>query len=134
VPQYELGKSHLIEDGEDILFIGYGNGVGRALATKSLLSSKNPAVLDLRFVKPLDTKMLKELSSRFKKWYIFSDSAYKGGVASAILEFLQSNNIDEVKVESFEYKDEFIPHGSTAEVEEFLGIMPQQIAKKIDKI
>ena len=134
VPQYELGKSHLIEDGEDILFVGYGNGVGRALATKSLLSSKNPAVLDLRFVKPLDTKMLKELSTRFKKWYIFSDSAYKGGVASAILEFLQSNNIDGVKVESFEYKDEFIPHGSTAEVEEFLGIMPQQIAKKIDKI
>jgi 1-deoxy-D-xylulose-5-phosphate synthase len=133
VPSYELGVSHLLEDGKDILFIGYGNGVGRALETKKVLKNSNPAVLDLRFVKPIDTKMLQELSTRFKKWYIFSDSAYSGGVASAILEFLQSNGIKDIEIESFEYPDAFIPHGSTAEVEQFLGIMPQQIAKKIEK-
>jgi len=134
VPKYELGKSHLIEDGQDILFIGYGNGVGRAIKTKELLDKKlNPAILDLRFVKPLDKEALKELSKRFKKWYIFSDSAYLGGVASAILESLEDMDIKDVKIESFEYPDSFITHGNTAKVEQSLGIMPEQIATKIQK-
>jgi len=130
VPAFELGKSHLIEDGKDILFIGYGNGVGRAIETKKHLG-KDVAILDLRFVKPLDEEMLKNLSSKFKKWYIFSDSAYQGGVASAILEFLAKEQINDVSVESFEYPDKFIPHGKTADVEEWLGILPEQIAQRI---
>jgi len=130
VPKYELGKAHLIEDGEDILFIGYGNGVGRAIETKKILD-KNIAILDLRFVKPLDEQILKELSKRFKKWYVFSDSAFLGGVASAILEFLDRENIKNVEVVSFEYKDEFIPHGKTEDVERALGLLPEQIAKII---
>ena len=132
-PPFELGKSHLIEEGKDILFVGYGNGVGRAIETKKLLNNLNPAILDLRFVKPLDEVKLKELAKEYKRWYIFSDSAYKGGVASAILEFFNKESIDDVKLESFEYPDMFIPHGKTADVEEYLGIMPQQLAQKIAK-
>jgi len=132
VPNYELGKAHLIENGKDILFIGYGNGVGRAIETKKELKNLNPAILDLRFVKPLDKESLKELTNHYKKWYIFSDSVKMGGVASAILEFLEDENIKDVIVESFEYDDKFITHGKTADIEKFLGIMPNQIAKKIE--
>jgi len=132
VPEFKLGKAHLIEDGKDALFIGYGNGVGRAIETKQELENINPAILDLRFVKPLDTNILKEMSNRYKKWYIFSDSAKMGGVGSAILEFLNENNINDVKLESFEYEDKFIPHGKTIEVEKMLGITPKQIAKAIE--
>ncbi len=133
-PEYELGVSCLIEDGsDDILFIGYGNGVGRAIETKKELQDLNPAILDLRFVKPLDEVKLKELSKRFKRWYIFSDSAKMGGVASALEEFLQDEKLLDIKVESFEYPDRFITHGKTADIEEYLGIMPKQIAKKIEQ-
>jgi len=132
-PEFKLGRSHLIESGEDILFIGYGNGVGRAIESKKLMQNSNPAILDLRFVKPLDEDMLKELAKDYKKWYIFSDSAYAGGVASAILEFLKREKIEDIEVDSFEYPDIFIPHGATAKVEHFLGIMPDQIAKKIEQ-
>ncbi len=132
VPEFELGKSHLIESGEELLFIGYGNGVGRAIETKRLLNKKNPAILDLRFVKPLDEDKLKELAKRYKEWYIFSDSVYLGGVASAILEFLEKEGIKDIKVKSFEYEDKFIPHGKTEVVEESLGILPKQIAKEIE--
>ena len=132
VPEFELGKSHLIESGEELLFIGYGNGVGRAIETKRLLNKKNPAILDLRFVKPLDKDKLKELSKRYKEWYIFSDSVYLGGVASAILEFLEKEGIKDITVKSFEYEDKFIPHGKTEVVEESLGILPKQIAKEIE--
>jgi len=133
VPEFELGKAHLLEEGEEVLFIGYGNGVGRALETKKYLKELNPAILDLRFVKPLDKELLKELAKKYKKWYIFSDSAKLGGVASALLEFLEDEKIKDISLESFEYEDRFIPHGKTADVEQFLGIMPEQIASKIEQ-
>jgi len=133
VPEYKIGESHLIENGSDILFVGYGNGVGRAIETKKQLKNLEPAILDLRFVKPLDEPMLKKMAAKFKKWYIFSDSAYMGGVGSAIIEFLSQEKITDIEIESFEYKDSFIRHGKTADIEHFLGIMPEQIAKKIEQ-
>ena len=132
-PAFELGKSHLIQEGKETLFIGYGNGVGRAMLCAKELKKTQAAILDLRFVKPLDEAMLKALAKEYKQWYIFSDSVYKGGVASAILEFLESEGLKDIKVTSFEYPDQFIPHGKTADVEEYLGIMPKQLAKKVEK-
>ncbi len=130
-PAYELGKSHLLKEGKDILFIGYGNGVGRAEATAKLLDQEI-AILDLRFVKPLDKEMLITLSSRYKKWFVFSDSAKMGGVGSAILELLAEEKILDIALTSFEYDDNFITHGNTKLVEESLGLLPEQLAVKIE--
>jgi len=129
-PAYELGKSVLLQEGEEILFIGYGNGVGRAEQTAKLLDKK-VAILDLRFVKPLDEEMLLKLSSEYKKWFVFSDSAAQGGVGSAILEFLSQKKIQDIALTTFEYNDAFITHGNTKLVEESLGILPEQLVKKI---
>ncbi len=127
---YELGKSVLLQEGEEILFIGYGNGVGRALLTAELVEAK-VAILDLRFVKPLDEEMLVHLARSYKRWYLFSDSAKRGGVASAILECLSENRVENIMLTSFEYDDVFITHGNTKSVEESLGLLPEQLAKKI---
>ena len=129
-PVYALGKSVLLKEGEEILFIGYGNGVGRAEQVAELVDA-NPAVLDLRFVKPLDDEMLVNLSKTYKKWFVFSDSAKMGGVGSAILELLSEKQIKDVSLTSFEYDDAFITHGNTKLVEESLGILPEQLAKRI---
>ncbi len=130
---YELGKSVLLQEGEEILFIGYGNGVGRAEQTAKLLK-KRVAILDLRFVKPLDEEMLESLSSAYKKWFVFSDSAALGGVGSALLEFLSQKKIQDVQLTTFEYGDAFITHGNTKLVEESLGILPEQLAKRIEEM
>jgi len=128
---FELGKSQLLKEAKgDILFIGYGNGVGRAYQT-SLELDEEVAILDLRFVKPLDAEMLTSLAARHKKWFVFSDSAKKGGVGSAILEFLDEAGIDDVKLVSFEYPDKFITHGNTKLVEESLGLLPSQLAQRV---
>ncbi|HEC45680.1 MAG TPA: 1-deoxy-D-xylulose-5-phosphate synthase [Epsilonproteobacteria bacterium] len=129
-PAFELGKSVLLQEGEEILFLGYGNGVGRAEQTAKLLDNK-VAILDLRFVKPLDEEMLVKLSSDYKKWFVFSDSAAQGGVGSAILELLSQKKIQDISLTSFEYDDAFITHGNTKLVEESLGILPEQLAKRI---
>ncbi len=130
-PEFEFAKSYLIKSGKSSrLFIGYGNGVGRAIDTEKLID-EDIAILDLRFVKPLDKSMLLKLAKEYKQWYIFSDSALMGGVGSSILEFLSKESIDNIKVVSFEYEDKFIPHGNTSLIEEYLGITPKQLADKI---
>jgi 1-deoxy-D-xylulose-5-phosphate synthase len=130
-PPYELAKAHMLKEGEgDILLIGYGNGVGRALETEKLLPF-DAAVLDLRFVKPLDEAMLDKAARRYKRWYVFSDSAKRGGVGSALLEWMSENGIEDVKLTTFEYPDRFISHGSTKAVEESLGLLPEQLAETI---
>ena len=128
---FELAKSQLLQTGEsDTLLIGYGNGVGRAYETEKLLDER-ATILDLRFVKPLDEEMLYELSKKYTKWFVFSDSAKCGGVGSAILEFLARKNILGISLHSFEYDDKFITHGNTKVVEEFLSLLPEQLAQKI---
>ncbi len=131
---FELGKSVLLSRGDSkILFIGYGNGVGRAVKTAKILG-RDISILDLRFVKPLDRDMLVDLAKSHSRWFIFSDSAKIGGVGSAILELLSDEQIGGVEVISFEYEDSFIPHGNTKLVEESLGLLPKQLADKISKL
>jgi 1-deoxy-D-xylulose-5-phosphate synthase len=128
---FELGKSQLlISASSDILFIGYGNGVGRAKETMELID-EDISLLDLRFVKPLDKEMLIQMAKKHKRWYIFSDSSKAGGVGSAILELLADEKITDILLESFEYEDSFITHGNTKVVEESLGLLPKQLAKRV---
>jgi len=130
---YTLGKSVLLQEGQDLLFIGYGNGVGRAFATAEYFDEEI-GILDLRFVKPLDEEKLKELSQSYTQWFIFSDSAKMGGVGSALLEFLNENKLQNISLTTFEYNDHFITHGNTTLVEESLGLLPEQLAETIKKI
>ena len=122
---FELGKAELLIDEGDILFVGYGNGVGKAYQTMQELDFP-VGLLDLRFVKPLDEELLRDLAKRYKKWFVFSDSVQLGGVASAIRELGLP-----VDIVSFEYEDSFIPHGKVRDVEEHLGLLPHQLAWKV---
>lgn len=130
VKPYETGKAQLLKKGtSNKLFIGYGAGVNRACETEKL-HDEDISILDLCFVKPLDTKILKELSQEHTSWYVFSDSQKQGGVGSAILEFLNEERIS-VELTSFEYDDIFIQHGDTKDVEKSLELLSEQIVKKI---
>ena len=127
---FELGKAEVLKTGSsNKLFIGYGAGVSRAIETEKL-HNEDSTVVDLRFVKPLDKELLKELAKTTKDWYVFSDSQKEGGVASSILEFVSEENID-VNIVSFEYEDIFVQHGDTKLLEEELGLLPNQLVNKI---
>ncbi|WP_368029108.1 1-deoxy-D-xylulose-5-phosphate synthase [Arcobacter sp. s6] len=128
---FTLGKAELLKEGSSKkLFIGYGAGVSRAIDTEAL-HNDDIAILDLRFIKPIDKDILLELSKKYDDWYVFSDSQKQGGVASAILEVLNDENIQNIKVTSFEYDDSFIEHGDTKIVEKNLGLLAEQLVTKV---
>ena len=127
----EKGEGEILKTADsNIAFIGYGAGVSRAYQTMQELDN-DIALVDLIFVKPLDKKLLTDLSKKYKKWFVFSDSVKQGGVGSAILEFLHDNSIIDIQVKTFEYEDRFIDHGDTKLVEESLGLLPSQLALKV---
>jgi 1-deoxy-D-xylulose-5-phosphate synthase len=134
VVPFELGRGEVLQSGDSgVLFLGFGNGVAKAVEVAKLLDIK-VTIVDLRFVKPLDENLLKELSKNHSKWFVFSETSKSGGVASALMEFLSDNDILNVSVKSFEYGDNFITHGKKSLVEESLGLLSEQIAQNLRKL
>lgn len=133
--EFSLGKAEILQSGKEILLIGYGNGVGRAWQCAKILEDNGlmPTLLDLRFVKPLDTQLLTHLLSTHKHAFVFSDTYYRGGVASAIIESLIQTPAKEhvSKITSFEVRDMFVPHGKSEIVEHSLGLDAQTLAQTI---
>ena len=129
---FELGKAEVLIENNEIMLIGYGNGVGKAYKVLNILKEKGIEVglIDLRFIKPFDEELLKNLKA--KKWYVISDNAKKGGIGEMLSGFVKENRLKKY-IKSFEYPDKFIPHGNVKEVEKFLGVDEESIANEIIK-
>ncbi|MFX3627021.1 1-deoxy-D-xylulose-5-phosphate synthase [Campylobacter sp. LH-2024] len=127
----ELGKAQWLIKNEksEIAFIGYGQGVGKAWQVLNEMQEKID-LIDLIFAKPLDEMLLKDLAKKSKIWFVFSENAKIGGVASLLQAFIQKNDL-EIKIISFEYEDEFVEHGKTSEVEKKLKLDIKSIIEKI---
>ncbi|MBF7042590.1 1-deoxy-D-xylulose-5-phosphate synthase [Campylobacter volucris] len=121
----------LIENQSDKVFLGFGQGVARAKLVLDELGQEYANLIDLVFVKPLDEACLKEFAMKSKIWFIFSDSAKIGGVGSLIMNFLQKEGLNHIKVVSFEYEDYFITHGKTDMVQKHLGLDVKSLCSKI---
>ncbi|MDE6885714.1 MAG: 1-deoxy-D-xylulose-5-phosphate synthase [Helicobacteraceae bacterium] len=128
---FELGKGEVLQNGNEIAFLAFGNGVGRAYLVNEILNNK-ATLIDLRFAKPLDKNLILETAKNHKKLYIFSDGVKIGGIGQRIASLLLENNIF-IPLKSFEFEDSFIPHGKTSEIEKQLGILPLQIAEFIKR-
>lgn len=132
---FEYAKAQRLKEATgEILLVGYGNGVGRAIAISECLAQSgiDVAIVDLRFAKPLDVQTLEALAKRYTLWYVISDSSKVGGVASLLRAVQVEKNLH-VTIRSFEYEDAFITHGATPMIEEHLGLTPKQLAEKISK-
>jgi 1-deoxy-D-xylulose-5-phosphate synthase len=128
---FELGKGEILVESDNIMLIGYGNGVGKAYEVLKGLEKRGikAGLLDLRFAKPFDKELLRNLKA--KKWYVISDNAKEGGIGEMLSNFANEEGLD-VKIVSFEYPDKFIPHGSVEEVEKFLGVDKDSIIETIE--
>lgn len=124
----------LINNDSKRLFIGFGDGVGRAYECLKELENMGQkdfaSLLDIVFVKPLDKKLL-DYAKEYKEWFVFSNNSKMGGVFSILCAYLQENEIYDVKLRCFEYEDSFYEHGNTSKVENYYQIDAISNAKMI---
>jgi len=85
---FELGKSILLKDGEDLLIVACGTMVARALEAAEMLENEGTscAVLNMHTIKPLDKDSLDQLSKKKKIMVSIEEHTICGGLGSAIAE------------------------------------------------
>ncbi len=113
----EIGKGRMVRDGEEIAILTIGHPGNFAVTACDDLKKEQffPAHFDMRFVKPLDTALLHEIFSRFKKIITVEDACIMGGFGSAVAEFMIDNNIS-ASITRLGIPDRFIEHGEQKEL------------------
>tara|TARA_B100000212_G_scaffold311485_1_gene263198 strand:- start:375 stop:920 length:546 start_codon:yes stop_codon:yes gene_type:complete len=127
-----IGEAEIIEEGNDILIIAYGSMVASAVKTANILKGKNinTCIVNARFVKPLDKKLLIPLASKIQKVVTMEEGTLIGGFGSAIVELFNDNEIN-ISVYRIGIPDVLVDHASPDQSKEKLGLMPDQMAEKI---
>ncbi len=126
----EVGTGRKINDGEDVavLTLGpIGNDVQDVIATMD----KKPAHYDMRFLKPLDENLLKEVAEKYKHIITIEDGVRNGGMGTAVMEWLNDNGYTNISVKRMGIPDKFIEHGSIDELRAIIGLDNDTIKKTI---
>jgi 1-deoxy-D-xylulose-5-phosphate synthase len=108
-----IGKGEIVREGEDLLILAIGNRVQPALEAADVLmdSGVSAAVVNARFLKPLDEALILKLADQIRKVITVEDGVLEGGFGSAVLEVLADRGITGVKVKRLGIPDRFIEHG-----------------------
>ena len=84
------------------------------------------------FIKPLDVKKLHHICTNFTKIITIENGILTGGFGSSILEFLQTNNYQNISIKRLGVPDDFIEHGTITELYQQVGLDTISIKKVID--
>jgi 1-deoxy-D-xylulose-5-phosphate synthase len=128
----EIGKGRKLSDGKDIALLTIGRTGFFAEQAVAKLTEKNISVahFDMRFVKPLDASLLKDIFNNFEKIITVEDGTIRGGFGSAILEFMAENKFTS-NVKLLGVPDKFIEHGTLADLHKDCGIDTNGIVSSV---
>ncbi len=110
----EIGKAEILREGEDLAIFAYGSMVYPALKAAENLAKDGieAAVINARFVKPLDAETIVALAGSHRLLVTVEEAYLAGGFGSAVLELLEENDLqDKVKVVRMGVPDRIITHG-----------------------
>jgi 1-deoxy-D-xylulose-5-phosphate synthase len=126
----KIGESETLTEGGDIALLAVGNMVQPALAAAERLKADgiSAAVLNMRFVKPLDKQAVLN-AARSGKVMTIEENALQGGFGSAVLECLNAEGMHNVKLRRVGIPDEFVQQGTQAELRELYGLDENGIYK-----
>lgn len=125
----EIGKGEVLKEGNDLLILGVGPILYDAMQAVEELNF-NAAIINARFVKPLDEKLILKYSRKIKKIITLEEGTINGGFGSAVLELLEDSGI-KANVKRIGIPDKFIEHGKQDIQKKLAGIGKDSIKKAI---
>ncbi|EHQ88113.1 1-deoxy-D-xylulose-5-phosphate synthase [Desulfosporosinus youngiae] len=130
-----IGKAEVMRDGRDITLIGVGLTVHTCLLAAQELRhlGVDAAVINLRYINPLDRNVLSHYARLTKKIITVEDHSLKGGMGSAILEFLEEEGINGVAVERLGYPG-FVDQGPIPQLFMAHGLSVKGIVKAVERL
>ena len=139
-----IGTGEILEEGgasvaagTRVALIGYGSGVGKALAAARELSAHGlqATVADARFAKPIDVGLMVQLAAEHDLLVTIEEGVLAGGFGSAVWETLNeagSNGAEGTRILRVGLPDRYITHGKPALLHEEVGFTGERIAERIE--
>ena len=124
-----IGKAEIIKKGKKIALLAFGNMLDEAL---KVAHKTNATVVNMRFIKPLDRKLIRDLASSHKLLVTLEENAISGGAGSAVLEVISDYDL-KCQTLCLGLPDEFVEQGSQEELRKKYGLNAASIAKSIEK-
>jgi 1-deoxy-D-xylulose-5-phosphate synthase len=122
-----VGKAELRRKGRDIAILAFGTMLAPALAAGELI---NASVVNMRFVKPLDEGLLRELARAHELLVTVEENTVNGGAGSGVNEFLSAAGIT-TTILNLGLPDRFIEHGNASELLRECGLDADGIRRQI---
>lgn len=129
-----VGKGRKLRDGKDVAVLSIGtpgNDVAKAIDELQKDGCDiSVAHYDMRYLKPIDTEILTEVAQNFKRIITIEDGVRDGGLGTAVTEWMNDNGFHP-EVHRMGLPDEFVEHGTVAELKHITGIDTAAIKKTI---
>ena len=134
------GKGEKLMDGEEIAVIAAGPVANRAVEAAMKLmekTGKNPAIYNIRYIKPIDTDLLTEICGKFSRIITVEDGTVIGGLYGAVTEFVSAQE-KPLPVKAIGIPDRYLSQGTQQELKQECGLTTEELemffAKEFEKI
>ncbi len=132
----EIGKGECLKKGDRLAVVTLGVMANPALEAIIKVEEEldlRIGLYDMKFLKPMDTALLREIAREYSYLITIEDGVINGGFGSAVLEYFSDNSID-VKVRRMGIPDRFIEHGTPEELYAEIGLDVAGIEKVIREL
>lgn len=126
------GRSEILFEGKDVALLAVGSMVKTGVQVREMLleDGENPTLVNARFVKPLDEKLLSQLAEHHRIFVTMEENVATGGFGSQVADYMRRTH-PEVLVITIALPDYFIEHGNPEKLKEKAGIDRISVYKKI---
>jgi 1-deoxy-D-xylulose-5-phosphate synthase len=129
----EVGTGEILREGDRVALLGYGSGVGKALAAADLLADHGieATVADARFAKPIDAGLAAQLAAEHELLVTVEEGVLAGGFGSAVWETLSDAGVAP-RILRVGLPDRYVTHGAPALLHEEVGFTAERIAQRVE--
>ncbi|RFU69799.1 1-deoxy-D-xylulose-5-phosphate synthase [Peribacillus saganii] len=131
-----IGSWEVLKDGKDVAILTFGTTIPMALEAADILNKQGISVrvVNARFIKPLDAKMLNELFQLKMPILTIEEAVLQGGFGSAVLEYAHDCGFHNAVIDRLGIADTFIEHGSVDKLLEEIGLTVENTVQRIKMI
>lgn len=131
-----IGTWEELKKGEDAAILTFGTTIPMALEAANILEKHGISVkvINARFIKPLDEKMLLELFKENMPILTIEEAVLQGGFGSSILEYAHEKGFHHMEIDCMGIPDQFIEHGSVDKLLEEIGMTTDDVVKRMNNL
>ena len=131
-----IGSWEVLKEGTDAVILTFGTTIPMALDAAEKLAEQgvNAEVVNARFIKPMDERMLHSIFERKVPVITLEEAILQGGFGSAVLEFTHDNGYHDAVVDRMGIPDQFIEHGDVAELMDEIHLNSDQLVKNVKNL